>query len=392
MQRNEALPGRSKRRRTLLASVAVAASAILVACSPGAAPSESEPAGESNGELTPVTLQLQWFAQGQFAGYYAALDQGFYEEAGLDVTIAEGGADIVPQTAVASGSADFAIAWVPKALASREQGAMITDVAQIFQRSGTLQVSFADAGIDQVADLEGKNVGSWGFGNEFELFAALTEAGLDPMTDVTLVQQAFDMSGLLSGDIDAAQAMTYNEYAQLLESVNPDTGELYTADDFSVLDWNDVGTAMLQDSIWAATDRLEDADFQATTVAFIKASIQGWMYARDNPEETAQIVVDAGSQLGASHQLWMVNETNRLVWPSEGGIGLIDEAAWEQTVEIAMNTANQDGATVLTAEPDDGAWTNEYVQQALDELSAEGVDVIGADFAPIEVELQEGGQ
>lgn len=392
MHRNEALPGRSKRRRTLLATAAAAAAAILVACSSGTAPTESEPAGDGSGELTPVTLQLQWFAQGQFAGYYAALDQGFYEDAGLDVTIAEGGADIVPQTAVASGSADFAIAWVPKALASREQGAMITDVAQIFQRSGTLQVSFADAGIDSVADLEGKNVGSWGFGNEFELFAALTEAGLDPMTDVTLVQQAFDMSGLLSGDIDAAQAMTYNEYAQLLESVDPDTGELYTADDFSVLDWNDVGTAMLQDSIWAATDRLEDPDFQATTVAFIKASIQGWMYARDNPEEAAQIVVDAGSQLGASHQLWMVNETNRLVWPSESGIGLIDEAAWEQTVEIAMNTANQDGATVLTAEPDDGAWTNEYVQQALDELGAEGVDVIGADFAPIEVELQEGGQ
>lgn len=392
MQRNEALSGRSKHRRTLLAAVAAAASIILVACSPGAAPSDSEPGGEGGDELTPVTLQLQWFAQGQFAGYYAALDQGYYEEAGLDVTIAEGGADIVPQTAVVSGSADFAIAWVPKALASREQGAMITDVAQIFQRSGTLQVSFADAGIDSVADLEGKNVGSWGFGNEFELFAALTEAGLDPMTDVTLVQQAFDMSGLLSGDIDAAQAMTYNEYAQLLETVNPDTGELYTPEDFSVLDWNEVGTAMLQDSIWTSSERLEDPAFEETTVAFIKASIEGWIYARDNPEATAQIVVDAGSQLGASHQLWMVNESSRLVWPAENGIGMIDEAAWDQTVEIAMNTANQDGATVLSAEPDDGAWTNEYVEQALEQLESEGLDVYGADYEPIEVELLEGGQ
>ena len=383
-------PGRSKRRRTLLAGVAAAASVFLAACSAGSAPAESEAGAE--GELTPITLQLQWFAQGQFAGYYAALEQGFYEEAGLDVTIAEGGADIVPQTALADGAADFAIAWVPKALASREQGAMITDVAQIFQRSGTLQVSMADAGIESVADLEGRNVGSWGFGNEFELFAALTAAGLDPMTDVTLVQQAFDMSGLLAGDIDAAQAMTYNEYAQLLESVNPETGELYTAEDFSVLDWNDEGTAMLQDAIWAASDRLEDPEFEATTVAFIQASIEGWIYARDNPEETAQLVVDAGSQLGASHQAWMVNETNALVWPAEGGIGMIDEAAWDQTVEIAMNTTNQDGATVLTAEPDEGAWTNEYVEQALAALEAEGVDITGADFAPTEVELQEGGQ
>ncbi len=381
----------ASRRRAVLAAAAAVASAVLVACSTGAAPTESETTG-ADGELTPVTLQLQWFAQGQFAGYYAAVDQGFYEAAGLDVTIAEGGADIVPQTVLADGAADFAIAWVPKALASREQGAMITDVAQIFQRSGTLQVSFADAGIDSVEDLAGKNVGSWGFGNEFELFAALTEAGLDPMTDVTLVQQAFDMSGLLAGDIDAAQAMTYNEYAQLLESVDPETGELYTAADFSVLDWNEVGTAMLQDAIWASSERLEDPEFEATTVAFIKASIEGWLYARDNPEEASQIVVDAGSQLGASHQLWMVNETNRLIWPSDDGIGMIDEDAWEQTVEIAMDTRNQDGATVLTAEPDDGAWTNEYVEQALEQLEAEGVDVTGADFAPLEVELQEGGQ
>lgn len=378
------------RRRAALAAVAAIASAVLVACSGGTAPAESESAAD--GELTPVTLQLQWFAQGQFAGYYAAVDQGFYEAAGLDVTITEGGADIVPQTVLADGGADFAIAWVPKALASREQGAMITDVAQIFQRSGTLQVSFADAGIDSVEDLAGKNVGSWGFGNEFELFAALTEAGLDPMTDVTLVQQAFDMSGLLAGDIDAAQAMTYNEYAQLLETVDPDTGELYTADDFSVLDWNDVGTAMLQDAIWASSERLEDPAFEETTIAFIKASIEGWIYARDNPEEAAQIVVDSGSQLGASHQLWMVNEINRLIWPSDEGIGMIDEDAWEQTVEIAMDTRNQDGATVLTAEPDDGAWTNEYVEAALEQLEEEGVDITGSDFAPIEVELQEGGQ
>lgn len=383
-------PPSRPRRRAALAAVAAVASAVLVACSTGAPPTASE--SGADGELTPVTLQLQWFAQGQFAGYYAAVDQGFYEAAGLDVTITEGGADIVPQTVLADGAADFAIAWVPKALASREQGAMITDVAQIFQRSGTLQVSFADAGIDSVDDLAGKNVGSWGFGNEFELFAALTEAGLDPMTDVTLVQQAFDMSGLLSGDIDAAQAMTYNEYAQLLETVDPETGELYTADDFTALDWNDVGTAMLQDAIWASSDRLEDPEFQETTVAFIKASIEGWIYARDNPEEAAQIVVDSGSQLGASHQLWMVNEINRLVWPSPDGIGMIDEDAWAQTVEIAMSTRNQDGATVLTAEPDDGAWTNEYVEQALAQLEEEGVDITGADFAPIEVELQEGGQ
>ncbi|GAA2174356.1 ABC transporter substrate-binding protein [Agrococcus versicolor] len=376
-------------RRIGLAAAATATALVLGACSAGGGGDVPQ---EGEDGLTPVTLQLQWFAQGQFAGYYAAVDQGFYEDLGLDVTIVEGGADIVPQTVLADGQADFAIAWVPKALASIEAGAGITNVAQIFERSGTLQVSFADAGIDSVEDLEGANVGSWGFGNEFELFAGLGEGGLDPMSDVTLVQQAFDMSGLLSGDIDAAQAMVYNEYAQLLETVDPATGELYTEDDFTVLDWNEVGTAMLQDAIWANTEQLEDESFQDTTTAFIQASILGWIYARDNPEEAAQIVVDAGSQLGASHQLWMVNEVNGLIWPSTSGIGSIDEDAWAQTVDISMSTPNQDGSTVITTDPPDTAYDTTYVEAALANLEEDGVDVTGEGYAPLEVELAEGGQ
>ena len=136
---------------------------------------------------------------------------------------------------------DFALAWVPKALASREAGANIVNIAQVFQRSGTLQVSFAEAGITTPADFAGKTVGNWGFGNEYEIFAALAQEGLDPASDVTLVQQQFDMVGLLSGDIDAAEAMTYNEYAQVLEAVNPDTGELYQPEDFNVVNYEDVG-------------------------------------------------------------------------------------------------------------------------------------------------------
>jgi NitT/TauT family transport system substrate-binding protein len=164
-------------------------------------------------ELTPVSLQLQWFVQAQFGGYYAAKDLGYYEDQCLDVTILEGGVDIVPQTVLAQGGADFAISWVPKALASREQGAGIVDVAQVFQTSGTLQVSWADSNITTAADLDGKIVGNWGFGNEYELFAGMTKAGLDPASDVELVQQQFDMQALLNREIDAAQAMTYNEYA-----------------------------------------------------------------------------------------------------------------------------------------------------------------------------------
>ncbi len=258
----------------------------------------------------------------------------------------------MPQTVLAQGHADYAVAWVPKALASREQGAGITQVAQVFQKSGTYQVSFASSNIKSPADLRGKKVGNWGFGNEFELFAAMTKAGLDPGRDVTLVQQQFDMQALLAGDIDAAQAMSYNEYAQLLEARNPDTGQLYQPSDFTVLDWNTAGTAMLQDAVWASSERLTDPAYQDTTVKFLAGSLKGWAFCRDNPERCRDIVVAKGSKLGASHQLWQMNEVNKLIWPSASSVGLIDEAAWNATVDLALTTKNQDGQTVLTARPE----------------------------------------
>jgi NitT/TauT family transport system substrate-binding protein len=380
-----------------LRTAAVAATALVTAMSFAACGGDddeaSSPSGgetSASGQLTPVKLQLQWVTQAQFAGYFAAVDQGFYKDAGLDVEILEGGVDIVPQTVLAQGQADYAIAWVPKALQSREQGAGITDVGQVFQRSGTLQVSFKDKNITTSADLKGKKVGNWGFGNEFELFAGMTKAGLDPSKDVTLVQQQFDMQALLKGDIDAAQAMTYNEYAQVLEAENPDTGELYTPEDFNAINWNDEGTAMLQDAIWASTEKLEsDKAYQDQTVKFLKASYQGWMFCRDNAEKCRDIVVAKGSKLGASHQLWQTNEINKLIWPSPNGIGMVDQAAWDQTVKIARETRNADGDTVLAKEPEGLAFTNEYTEKALAELGSE--DTKGAEFEPVEVELKKGG-
>ncbi len=379
-------------RRSRLTTAAVATAMALVVTACGGDDTDSGDGGKASGDgdLTPVKLQLQWVAQAQFAGYYAAVDQGYYEEEGLDVEIVEGGPDIVPQDVLAAGDVDYAISWVPKVLGSIEQGAGITDVAQIFERSATTQISFKDKNITSPEDLAGKNVGSWGFGNEWELFAGMQKAGVT-LKDIKLVQQAFDMNAFLAGDIDAAQAMTYNEYAQVLESVNPDTGELYQPEDLNVIDWNDVGTAMLQDAIWASTERLEDDEYAEQTVAFIKASIKGWIYARDNAQEAADIVTAAGSQLGTSHQLWMTNEVNKLIWPSGDRVGVIDQGAWDQTVDIAMNTENETGATIISKEPPATAFSNEYVEKALAELEEEGVDVTGSDWEPIEVTLNEGG-
>ncbi|UTT62776.1 ABC transporter substrate-binding protein [Microcella humidisoli] len=374
------------RRFATFSAIGLTAALALSACSP---PAETE--GEGSDELTPIKLQLQWLPQGQFAGYFAAVDQGYFEEAGLDVEIIPSGGDIVPQDALANGDVDYAIAWVPKVLGSIEAGANVTNIAQIFQRSGTLQVAWADSGIESVADFEGKKIGSWGFGNEWEIFAAMAAEGLDSTT-VEIITQSFDMNAFLAGDIDAAQAMTYNEYAQVLEAVNPDTGELYTPEDLTVISYEDTVGAMLQDAIWADTERLEsDTEYQETTVAFLKAVIKGWVYAAENPEDAAQIVGAAGSSWGPSHELWMVNETNKLIWPAPNGIGFIDPDAFAATVAAALSAVNETGASLITAEPPATAYTNEYIEQALAELAEEGVDTTGEGFSPIEVELMEGG-
>jgi NitT/TauT family transport system substrate-binding protein len=341
-------------------------------------------------ELTPVRLQLQWVAQSQFAGYFAAKDLGFYEAEGLDVTILEGAVEIVPQQVVASGGAEFGIAWVPKVLESNEQGVNLVNIAQVFQRSGTLQVSFVDTGIESVEDFEGMRIGTWGFGNEHELFAAMRAAGIDPENpdDVTIVQQPFDMSMLISGEVDAAQAMTYNEYAQVLEQVNPDTGELYQPEDLNVINLNDVGTAMLQDHIFVNADWLAEEGNEEIAVKFLKASFRGWIHCRDNFEECVDVVLENGTTLGESHQTWQLNEINKLIWPSPEGIGIMNPELWEQTVAVALE------GEVITEEPAEGAYRTDLAQAALDALAEEypDLDLTGEEYEPVEVELREGGE
>jgi NitT/TauT family transport system substrate-binding protein len=344
------------------------------------------PAGECE-TIDEVSVQLQWVTQAQFAGYYAAVDRGYYEEFCLEVTIVEGGVDIVPQQQLASGLTDFAVSWVPKALVSREEGLNIVNVAQIFERSGTLQVAFADSGITSVEDFAGKRIGNWGFGNEFELLAGARKAGLEPGVDFELVQQSFDMLALIAGDIDAAQAMIYNEYAQVLETVNPETGELFQPEDLVVIDWNEEGTAMLQDAIWADGQRLaDDAAYRDLTTRFIAGTLKGWVYCRDNLEACADIVLAASPILGQSHQMWMMNEINALIWPASGRAGVMQQDLWDQTVEVATSEG------VLAGPPDEGAFTTEYAEAAVALLEAQGLDLQGSGFTRSEVELREGGE
>ena len=386
----------STRRGLAVASVIAVTSLTLAACA--SSTQQEEPPSED--EFTPlasIKLQLQWLPQAQFAGYYIAQEKGYFEEEGFDdVEIIPSGGDIVPQDALVAGDADFAVAWVPKVLGTLEaSGVELTDIAQVFQKSGTLQVAWKDTGVSSVSDFEGKRIGSWGFGNEWEIFAAMAAEDLDSTT-VSITTQDFSMNALLDKDVDAAEAMTYNEWAQILEVVNPDTGELYQPEDFDVVSYEETEGAMLQDAIWADTERLDDPAYADAAVRFLKAVTKGWLYARDNPEDAAAIVYDIASNaeaafpVGPVHQLWQMNEVNKLIWTG-ADFGVVDEGAWDKTVNGALAAVNQDGLNLITAEPADSAYSNTYIEQALSELADEGVDVAG-EYTPIEVTLTEGGQ
>lgn len=359
---------------------ALGASALMAAGSIGSVSAQDE--------LTPVDLQLQWFAQAQFGGFYAADALGFYEEMGLDVTINETPSDQAPQVLGSQPNGpEFTIAWVPRVLEVRESEVEsdLVNIAQHFQRSGTLSVSWADDPVTSPEEFAGKRVGMWDFGNDYEVLAAGRLFGLEPGEDYERIIQNFDMNAFLNREIDVAEAMIYNEYAQVLETIDPETGELYQPEDMVVIDYNEVGTAMLQDAIWARDSWLAEEGNEDIATRFLAASFKGWAHCRDNPDDCAEIVANAGSILGTGHQAWMMNEINALIWPSPDGIGTLPQDTWETTVQIMLD------AGIISEDPGDAAYRTDLSEAARGMVTDE-VDLVGADFEKAVVEPTVGGE
>ena len=391
-------------------AVAAAAAVVFGACSSAASPAPSaQPPASTGASAAPtaagsaapsaaagpaatVKLQLQWAPQAQFAGYFAADKQGYFAAEGLTVTVVPGGPDVIPQ-AVGSqpDGPEFTISWVPKVLEARESGSDLVDIAQVFQRSGTLSVSWKSSNITGPADFAGKKVGVWDFGNEFEVTAGALNAGLtpglenhgDPKTQFQKVIQPFDMTLLLSKQIDVAEAMIYNEYAQVLEATNPETGALYSPDDLNIINWNDYRVAMLQDAIFASKSWLDKAGNRDIAVRFVRASLKGWMYCRDHADDCVKYTTDAGSQLGTGHQTWMLNEVNALIWPSPLGVGVLDPVFWGQTVKVSKD------AGVIKNDPSIDAYDPTIAAEALTSIT--GADTKGESFKKGTVTVTPGG-
>ena len=305
-----------------------------------------------------VRLQLQWVTQAQFAGYYVALENGYYDEEGLDVTILPGGPDIAPPQVLAGGGADVMLNWMPSALAARERGLPVVNIAQPFVRSGLQLTCWADTGITEPADLAGRTIGVWFFGNEYPFLSWMSQLGIP--TDgseggVTVLQQGFNVDPLLQRQADCISTMTYNEYWQVIDAgVSPD--ELVT------FKYEDQGVATLEDGIYVLEENLEDPDFVDRMERFVRASMQGWTWAVENPEEAAMIVLDydeTGAQT-EEHQTRMMSEIALLV---AGGDGTLDADAYARTVSTLLAGGSD---PVITAEPE-GAWTSVITDAALAE-------------------------
>ncbi len=369
------------KRNSILALAAILVTVAAVAAGLGMSRAQAAP------KLTKVTLQLKWVTQAQFAGYYAAVSQGYYKKLGLDVTLKVGGPDITPEQTVLAGQAQFGLDWLPNLFATREKGGKIVSIAQVFARSGMTELTWKSSGITSIAKMRGKKVGVWCCGNQPELFAALTKNGIDPSkkSDVTIVNQPFSMDLFLQHKIDAAAAMTYNELAQVLENKNSKTGKLYTLADLNVFKMASpaVGTGMLEDNIFTTEKYLNDPKNASTITNFLQASFQGWIYCRDNVAACTNIVLKNGTALGHGHQLWQMNEINKLVWPNPSGIGVVSAAAVANTGKIAKTYG------VIKKLPS-GATNFSYARKALAKLGSS--DIHGTNYKPITVKVTAGGK
>ena len=367
-----------KGRRLWLAAATVMVGALVFA-SLGVAKTSAAKADK-------VSVQLKWVTQAQFAGFYAAAAKGYYKQFNLDVTIKPGGPDITPEQVVAAGQAEFGVGWLPALLAVRDKGTDLVNISQVFTRSGMTEITWRDSGIKTIKQMKGRKVGVWCCGNENELYAALVKNGMDPKKDVTIVNQPFDMTLFLQRKVDAAAAMTYNELAQVLETKNPKTGKLYTLKDLNVITMESAGTAMLEDGIYARGDWLSDATNQDVAVRFLAATLKGWAYCRDNVKACTNIVLKNGPTLGAGHQLWQMNEINKLIWPVLRGVGVMNPVAFARTAKIAQQFK------VTSKLQGKASYRTDLATKAIALLKKQGVNVTGKGYRAVVVKVTPGGK
>jgi NitT/TauT family transport system substrate-binding protein len=298
-----------------------------------------------------VTLQLKWVPQAQFAGYYVAQAKGYYKDAGLDVAIKPGGPDISPVQVIAGKSADVVVNWMPDALAAREAGVPLVNIAQVFDKSGLMLTCKKSSGVSTPKDLKGKTLGVWFGGNEYPFLNWMNKLGYKTDSDIKVLKQGFNVDPLLQNQAACISTMIYNEYWQVIDAGVKES-------DLVTFFYEDQGVASLEDGLYVLDSNLKDKAFVAKMAKFLKASFKGWNDAVKNPEEAAKIVVAAdtsGSATVPVQKRQMENIAKLISNANTPKIGYLDPAAYQRTVKVLMSGGT---APVIKKDPGNAAMSH----------------------------------
>ncbi len=294
--------------------------AVLVVCSTAASAADK------------VTVQLKWLPQAQFAGYYVAQSKGYYKAEGLDVTIKPGGPDISPVQVIAGNGADVVVNWMPDALAAREAGVPLVNIAQVFDQSGLMLTCKKASGVSSPKDFKGKTLGVWYGGNEYPFLNWMAKLGYKPGKDVTILKQGFNVDPLLQNQAACISTMIYNEYWQLVDAGIKES-------DLVTFFYEKEGVASLEDGLYVLESRLKDPAFVARMGKFLKATFKGWNDAVKDPAAAARIVVSADMSGSASEKVQkrqMENVAKLITTAGTDKIGYLEPAAYERTVKVLL--------------------------------------------------------
>jgi NitT/TauT family transport system substrate-binding protein len=279
-----------------------------------------------------VTVQLKWVPQAQFAGYYMAAAKGYYKDAGLDVTIKAGGPDIAPTQVIAGKQADIVVDWMPSALAAREAGVPLVNVAQVFNQSGLMLTCKKASGVATPKDLKGKTLGVWFGGNEYPFLNWMSKLGYKTDTDIKVLKQGFNVDPLLQNQAACISTMIYNEYWQVVDAGVKEK-------DLVTFFYEKEGVATLEDGLYVLESNLKDPAFVARMGKFLKATLKGWDAAVKDPEGAAKAVVAAdmsGSSSMKVQKRQMENVAKLITNAGTPKIGYLEPAAYERTVKVLM--------------------------------------------------------
>ena len=283
----------------------------------------NQPNKKQNGELKKVSIRLEWVHQAQFAGFYVADKKGFYQDRGIDVTINPGGVDFPAVQMVASNSDDFGLEEGDRILEAREKDVPVVALATIYRKNPTLFFSLKNSGITKAEDFVGKKVGT--FPDVQVLLSKMLERAGVSESRVEIVPVKYDITPLLTGEIDVWPGYAINEPI-LAEEQGYEVNRIWPSD---------YGINSYSMTLFTSEKLIREKPDLVRN--FVEATIQGWNYAYEHPDEAVEITLGYSDQLNREHETKMMQASLELLKPDNKPIGYMSKQVWEDMQGIFLD-------------------------------------------------------